>query len=624
MSSTESQHHPDTSTEGLPALNEQRPAENSISSESDDIASPSTVRSGLSSVISTPESDAIGEDTSPITTMSNKEKLAAAVKVCRQFGANIGKTARLYGLSATTLGRHVKGNVKAKGGQCVFTPQQEQTIVNHLLKMSDWLVPMKRQDVEDYVQSLLDLSGKKVSRFRNNRPGKDWSYGFLKRHDKELAIRRSKLISPRKGLVTEDVVRQFFELLSLQLSGDDAIPPSRIMNYDETNLVNSAGQQYVIFRRSQKNNFQLSKSSKSGFSVMFAACADGTLMPPYVVYKSKRKNAAAAINPKWYEGCPPPLAQYDSSATGWFKMKQFERWFEMIVLPWAAKTPGQQKLVFGDNLSAHFSEKVMQLCRQHHVSFKCFPANTTHFMQPLDVAVFGPMKKKWKSILEAWKTKTAKSSTPFSRTEFTYRLKELIDVVSPQTILAGFKATGLVPFNVEEAIRHLPLHESNALDSSGAVLVEYLKDQTDIRRPPPSKKSQSRPPAGSDLQNVGINNCMNGLLDKVCNLDISDSTSNQQSGDAGLQDNETPISSKRNSDGIASTSKRGSYRKLKSVVSRKLEDEFQNLVPNLNWGPSGPPDQMKNAANAKPKRGRGRPRKLKTKSQGVKKTNVKQ
>ena len=257
MSSTESQHHPDTSTEGLPALNEQRPAENSISSESDDIASPSTVRSGLSSVISTPESDAIGEDTSPITTMSNKEKLAAAVKVCRQFGANIGKTARLYGLSATTLGRHVKGNVKAKGGQCVFTPQQEQTIVNHLLKMSDWLVPMKRQDVEDYVQSLLDLSGKKVSRFRNNRPGKDWSYGFLKRHDKELAIRRSKLISPRKGLVTEDVVRQFFELLSLQLSGDDQIPPSRIMNYDETNLVNSAGQQYVIFRRSQKKKLSI-------------------------------------------------------------------------------------------------------------------------------------------------------------------------------------------------------------------------------------------------------------------------------------------------------------------------------------------------------------------------------
>ena len=88
---------------------------------------------------------------------------------------------------------------------------------------------------------------------------------------------------------------------------------------------------------------------------------------------------------------------------------------------------------------------------------------------------------------------------------------------------------------------------------------------------------------------------MNGLLDKVCNLDISDSTSNQQSGDAGLQDNEIPSSSKRNSDGIASTSKRGSYRKLKSVVSRKLEDEFQNLVPNLNWGPSGPPDQTKNA-----------------------------
>jgi len=31
------------------------------------------------------------------------------------------------------------------------------------------------------------------------------------------------------------------------------------------------------------------------------------------------------------------------------------------------------------------------------------PENSTHIMQPLDVSVFGPMKKRWRTILNDWK-----------------------------------------------------------------------------------------------------------------------------------------------------------------------------------------------------------------------------
>ena len=40
---------------------------------------------------------------------------------------------------------------------------------------------------------------------------------------------------------------------------------------------------------------------------MFAAAADGTLLPRYVVYKSaSKKDFGGIVNPKWTEG-PPPL-----------------------------------------------------------------------------------------------------------------------------------------------------------------------------------------------------------------------------------------------------------------------------------------------------------------------------
>ena len=46
---------------------------------------------------------------------------------------------------------------------------------------------------------------------------------------------------------------------------------------------------------------------------------------------------------------------------------------------------------------------MLELCREHRVRFCFFPENSTHLLQPLDVAVFAPVKKEWRKVLNAWK-----------------------------------------------------------------------------------------------------------------------------------------------------------------------------------------------------------------------------
>ena len=446
-------------------------------------------------VIASPESDEsqdMSGDQQP--DMSREEKIAAAIRMVYAGGVR-GTVARHFGLSATTLSRHLSGNLKKRGGQPVFTKQQERVFVEHLLKLSDWLVPISRHCFQSYVQFYLKSVGKHVPRFQDNRPGKDWAYSFFKRN-KEVTQRRSNIIPPSKALVTVESLRQFFDLLSPQLSGDDAIDPSCILNYDETALTNDPGSQHVIVRRSQKNNRKVMKKSKAGFSVMFAGSASGVMLPPYVVYKSTSKTGN--VNPKWMEGYPPPYAEYDTSESGWFKMKQFERWFEIIVLPWANKSPEKRKLVIGDNLSAHFSPKVFHLCRQNNISFKCLPPNTTHFLQPLDVAVFSPVKRQWRAILDQWRESNPRAS--YNKQEFSHRLAQLMEGINENNVKRGFEATGLWPFNIDKAIGHMPINEQPKLDETGSVLVDYLKDRTDAIRPKPSKRALSKPPPGTDLQ----------------------------------------------------------------------------------------------------------------------------
>lgn len=88
--------------------------------------------------------------------------------------------------------------------------------------------------------------------------------------------------------------------------------------------------------------------------------------------------------------------------SGWFDNVCFTDWFQTIIVPYCRRTSGV-KVLLGDNLSSHFTSDVLNLCPE--IKFKCLPANSTHLMQPLDVAFYAPLKKYCRMILLEWKKK---------------------------------------------------------------------------------------------------------------------------------------------------------------------------------------------------------------------------
>ncbi len=54
------------------------------------------------------------------------------------------------------------------------------------------------------------------------------------------------------------------------------------------------------------------------------------------------------------------------------------------------------KVIIGDDLAAHMSSYVTELCAANNVHFCFLLENSTHLLQPLDVAVFRPMKWYWR------------------------------------------------------------------------------------------------------------------------------------------------------------------------------------------------------------------------------------
>ena len=112
----------------------------------------------------------------------------------------------------------------------------------------------------------------------------------------------------------------------------------------------------------------------------------------------------------------------------------------------------------------------------------------------------------------------------FSQTKVTDKLFQSFYCVQGRG--ASFKAEGLVPFDVNESLRHLPIIDQTPRDETGADLVSWLQSRSKEDRPPPSAAAKKRPPPGTDLQDPGLNESMEALLEAVT-LDVETSaTSN--------------------------------------------------------------------------------------------------
>ncbi|XP_072384356.1 uncharacterized protein [Diabrotica undecimpunctata] len=206
---------------------------------------------------------------------------------------------------------------------------------------------------------------------------------------------------------------------------------------------------------------------------MMCGAADGTLLPPYIIYCSEHMWDAWTLggpqgSPCCSSGCCARGARYNRTKNGWMEVTCFTDWFETILLPHARRLEGK-KVMIGDNLASHFSDHVLELCELHNIEFACLPSNSTHICQPLDVSFFKPMKVSWRKVLTEFKLRHPKI-TGVPKDQFPSLLKKCLELMD-QTIAKteykcgdceksaikrvlknGFEACGMVPFDLNKVL----------------------------------------------------------------------------------------------------------------------------------------------------------------------------
>ncbi|KAJ8921205.1 hypothetical protein NQ315_013677 [Exocentrus adspersus] len=203
-----------------------------------------------------------------------------------------GKMSPSNGLSEGEDSKHPRP-LRKYGGQTALSDDEEQYLVDGLLACANWGFPQQTRDIKIIVRTFLEK--KACSSYCNKR----------------------------------DIIEEYFANIKTTL---DLVPASHIINYNETNFTDNPGNVKVTVRRGVKHADGIMDTSKTSISVMVAAAADGTLLPPYILYKSKY------VYPGWMEEGVAG-SQYNSNPSGWFDSEIFSDWFRKIVLPYIHRFP---------------------------------------------------------------------------------------------------------------------------------------------------------------------------------------------------------------------------------------------------------------------------------------------
>ena len=312
-------------------------------------------------------------------------------------------------------------------------------------------LPLVVKDVLNQAEAdgLLSVDERK---FKNNLPSKGWTYAFLSRHS-NLSARRPENLGFQRACITEDAIREWFNGLSTFLKEEHGIDAERffteanlerIYNADESGfpLQGTAGKCQVIVERGTKNIHRLAPDSKTQITVLSCVSAAGTFSKPFVLFPGKKlpKFNLTDVSEDDFD-----LGYSDS---GWISSDTFFGWLSNLFYPSVKDKVQFPIILFIDGHTSHVNIAVSDFCRDHDIILHCFPAHASHILQPLDVSVFGPLKKSWnKSIKEFY----MKFRTPMTKNHFfpVFDRAWKETCAKPQNAVSGFRSTGLVPFNVD-------------------------------------------------------------------------------------------------------------------------------------------------------------------------------
>ena len=365
---------------------------------------------------------------------------------------NSGRTIRsvsiTYGIPKTTLLYKHKGKLpigKNMGPPPVLSEDEEKKLVEWMIHVSDRGFPITKTQLINSVELLIKQL-KKVTPFKDGRPGRHWYEGFVRRHPEiSERFRRNGGTSSSSSSTEEDCAREWYAKIEQYLKNGHLvdIDKSRIFNCDEIAFFLNPKNDNVLIKKGDKtvHNF-IAYDENECLTTLFMTSASGILAPPMVVlcYERIPYSVSQSIHESWGIG---------KSENGWMTGETFYDYIVNVFEPWLSNNEIERPIVlYIDGRSSYLTMALDEFCRNRGIELVALYPNACHIMQPLDLTFFQPLKEAWCMATRQWHMENDEKR--LRKENFASILVQALSTIDIGEIIPmGFKLSGLHPFSAD-------------------------------------------------------------------------------------------------------------------------------------------------------------------------------
>ncbi|KAL1470946.1 hypothetical protein MTO96_040171 [Rhipicephalus appendiculatus] len=278
--------------------------------------------------------------------------------------------------------------------------------------------------------------------------GPSWCFRFMRRN--QLVMRAHTTVCQKLPDDFQAQLERFSSFVREEVAKNN-VSASHIVNMDEVPLTFDIPLGRSVTEKCQKTvTVRTTGHKKSHFTVVLACCADGTKLPPMLIFK--RKTLPKDIF--------PPTVVIQANTKGWMDEEMMGVWLDHC---FSRRPDGffhvKPGMLVMDSMRAYITDIVKKKIGSKNCMPVIIPGRMTKILQPLDISVNRSFKAVLRRLWESWMSEGEHSFTKTGRTrcaefgEVAKWVSEAWNSISDKTIAAGFRKAGLIPCvaDVEES-----------------------------------------------------------------------------------------------------------------------------------------------------------------------------
>jgi hypothetical protein len=367
---------------------------------------------------------------------------------------NPAEAARQYNVSRRTLQARIDGTpAKQDTKRSVekMTRAQEEELTRALIELDERGFGATRALVEEMANTILANDDKPPI-------GKNWVYRFIKRTP-ALKMTRSRPYDYLRALCENpEAITKWFDVVATQ-KAKYAIHEDDIYNFDETGFMMGKIQPTMIVTGTERKRQakKIQPGNREWATLVACASSTGYTIPAFLILAAKIHLA------QWYTVGLPRDTRIELSDSGWINTELALSWLDHFDKHTRERRKASHRLLIMDGHDTHVSEEFLAKCKFLNIVPVCMPAHSSHLLQPMDVSVFGPLKRAYSKNIEAL---ARLRTTNVDKADFLEGLKDAIpEAVTPENVRSGFAAAGLVPLDPQRVLEKLSIRPSTPEDA---------------------------------------------------------------------------------------------------------------------------------------------------------------